>query len=121
MSNQGWPKGNHPVNHSEHGDYRLASQYARAFWPSQEPLTVAKGGMQSQHESSRDNLRVFFIALSVRAGPEVTLLPGLHQAFKVIRGPLPCTLAGPTAFYFQLPWSSEPVLVVLTYLVQQGT
>lgn len=58
MSNKGWPKVNQPINQCVHEDYCLANQYARAFWPSQEPkLTVTKGGMQSQLESSRDTLR----------------------------------------------------------------
>lgn len=49
MSNQGWPKVNQPGNQCVHGDYRLANQYACAFWLSREPkLTMAKGGMQSQ-------------------------------------------------------------------------
>lgn len=100
MSNQRWPKVNQPVNQCVHGDYHLANQYARAVWPSQEPkLTVAKGGMQSQLQSSRDNLRqcyknAAFFCPEGQGRSRSNFATWSPSGFKVISGPLPaCKLA----------------------------
>lgn len=101
---------NKPVNQCVHGDYHLSNQYVHAFWPSQEPeVTVAKGGMQSQLESSRDNLGQCYANAALFCF-EGQVLKQLCYLISIRQLPV-CRL--PPLFSSPAPLTAEPALVAL--------